>query len=553
MLRKIRFDYLILVTLILSVVLNSCGSFVSPTNHFSTLATQECNSYLSPSDLSNLNAQIQELDISIALRDQYKDQILASIANLETQANAISQEANTLTGESYNSGYIKPNSLAGYKEELESLQDEFTSLVTSGNTFGMAEASYILTQEVQLYKDLVNDYFASSIQPIVDESTESGNETPPAEEVVETPSRLSTLDTPIKVIRYTTNLINRQKTTFANRLTKLDQEVNQAQSDLSSSQAEIERLLQEREQIDALFLELDNDLEQIINLPDQSGFSIQQYHRLPLPEKYNKMRESRNKRVQKDLDDYKVLEGLDLATSFPNNPVGITKFSLKLIGKEALETVYNKLGKEGFEAFAKWFFPKTDNALAMAGSNAKAFKKPVQMAGKSKQVTKRVCDKYACRSAVFIAKFNVIRNPKIIKDLDRIVKEAGVTGGVKGLKNNPNVALTTGKINGIDIGEIKGIANPTKNSLPGFSNASYIPDSERILTKALKEDARKSDSEVHMLETLAQRFKGQQIQEGSEITIKSERAPCSSCENVIQEFSEKLKPIKINIEYIVEQ
>lgn len=176
-----------------------------------------------------------KLNEANALRNQYKDQILASIANLETQANAISQEANTLTGESYNSGYTKPTSLAGYKEELESLQDEFTSLVTSGNTFGMAEASYILTQEVKLYKDLINDYFAGSIQPIVDESTESGNETPPAEEVVETPSRLSTLDTPIKVIRYTTNLINRQKTTFANRLNKLDQQINTIASEVSSN------------------------------------------------------------------------------------------------------------------------------------------------------------------------------------------------------------------------------------------------------------------------------------------------------------------------------
>ena len=176
-----------------------------------------------------------KLNEANALRNQYKDQILASIANLETQANAISQEANTLTGESYNSGYIKPNSLAGYKEELESLQDEFTSLVNSGNTFGMVEASYILTQEIQLYKDLINDYFANTIQPIVDESTESGNETPPAEEVVETPSRLSTLDTPIKVIRYTTNLINRQKTTFSNRLSKLDQQINTTASEVSSN------------------------------------------------------------------------------------------------------------------------------------------------------------------------------------------------------------------------------------------------------------------------------------------------------------------------------
>ena len=176
-----------------------------------------------------------KLNEANALRNQYKDQILASIANLETQANAISQKVNTLTGESYNSGYNKPTSLAGYKEDLESLQDEFTSLVTSGNTFGMAEASYILTQEIQLYKDLINDYFAGSIQPIVDESSESGNEAPPDEEVIETPSRLSTLDTPIKVIRYTTNLINRQKTTFANRLNKLDQQINTIASEVSSN------------------------------------------------------------------------------------------------------------------------------------------------------------------------------------------------------------------------------------------------------------------------------------------------------------------------------
>lgn len=207
------------------------------------------------------------------LRNQYKEQILSELSTLQSQVQNIVSEAQTVTGENYTDSYSKPSSLSQYKEQLEELQDEYTSLVNSGNTFGLSEASFILTQEVKLYNDLINDFFNGSVFPIVDESNESGNETPPDEEVVETPSRLSTLDTPIKVIRYTTNLINRQKVIFDKKLTKLTQELDnnfpELQTNLNDSLHD-SRILMAMYLYDKGFLDLET-----LSIKENSSFSIQ--------------------------------------------------------------------------------------------------------------------------------------------------------------------------------------------------------------------------------------------------------------------------------------
>lgn len=143
---------------------------------------------------------------------------------------------------------------------------------TSENTFDMLRAGDIIADEIKLYRDLTEDYInnnVSDIPPAQDDTVEGNNETPPEEDVEEYPSRISKLTTPVQVIRYLNNQINRHKNQFSNRLDSLIREV-----DKLNSQLDLERMDALVATIDYInstseqFQNLMTDLEALNNRPD---------------------------------------------------------------------------------------------------------------------------------------------------------------------------------------------------------------------------------------------------------------------------------------------
>ena len=107
-----------------------------------------------------------KLNNFITRKDAIKQIITDKVSSLESQANSILSQANTLSPENQNIDLTSSSTtpLGVYKDKIQILSESFNDYVTSQNTYDLVTALKIYVQEVYLYKELMTKYLNQEIQ-----------------------------------------------------------------------------------------------------------------------------------------------------------------------------------------------------------------------------------------------------------------------------------------------------------------------------------------------------------------------------------------------------
>ncbi len=202
------------------------------------------------------------------------------LPNLQSNYDSIKNTADSLT-QNESDGYVSPNphdetslfSLQKYKDYIEEYDSEFEDYIYSENTYGMVSASRAIFKESRLYRDLVIQFLNQSVSKIVEE---------PDGDITEE-TKLDTLTTGLQVIKYLSNRINSHNTKLNNKISQLQQEVQNLNDGISTIKTELEPKLtqsslevEKESQLLMLFLlEKNGFLNTDTYELNESGFNIQ--------------------------------------------------------------------------------------------------------------------------------------------------------------------------------------------------------------------------------------------------------------------------------------
>jgi hypothetical protein len=140
---------------------------------------------------------------------------------------------------------------------------------------------------------------------------------------------------------------------------------------------------------------------------------------------------------------------------------------------------------------------------------------------------------------------------EILRNLERTQEYRQALNLLSNRKKSKNLAFADTTIEGIDSSSLKP-ALSGEYSPPGTTS---MPDGERFFTTITDKYPREFDSEVKLLENIAQQYVNLPgvVKDGDQyrgisgsIDLFTERAPCQSCADVIQQFRQMFPDLEIN-------